>query len=145
MIRMAVETQDNDVSDGARHRISWLTLVLGFAAALIWFFAKSHKEGVGIAIGTALAWLNYRWLDQGLSALVSVAQAQEGSEQARVPAVIYWKFAGRYVLIALAIYVSLHYFAVPLVAMILGLLALGAGAFAESLYEIFASFQSSRG
>jgi hypothetical protein len=49
------------------------------------------------------------------------------------------------VLIALAIYVSLHYFAVPLVAMILGLLALGAGAFAESLYEIFASFQSSRG
>jgi hypothetical protein len=29
--------------------------------------------------------------------------------------------------------------------MILGLLALGAGAFAEGLYEIFASFQSSRG
>jgi hypothetical protein len=52
---------------------------------------------------------------------------------------------GRYVLIALAIYVSLNYFAVPLVAMIFGLLALGAGAFAESLYEIFAAFQSSRG
>jgi hypothetical protein len=145
MTRMAVETQDNDVSEGARHRIAWLTLVLGFAAALIWFFAKSHKEGVGIAIGTVLAWLNYRWLDQGLGALVSVAQAQEGSEQARVPAVIYWKFAGRYVLIALAIYVSLHYFAVPLVAMIFGLLALGAGAFAESLYQIFGAFQSSRG
>jgi len=145
MTRMAVETQGNDVSEGARQRIAWLTLALGFSAALICFFAKSHKAGVGIAIGTALAWLNYRWLDQGLGALVSVAQAQQGSEQARVPAGIYWKFAGRYVLIALAIYVSLHYFAVPLVAMILGLLALGAGAFAESLYEIFAAFQSSRG
>jgi hypothetical protein len=142
---MAVETQGNDVSEGARQRIARLTLVLGFAVALVWFFAKSHREAVGIAIGTVLAWLNYRWLDQGLGALVSVAQAQQGSEQARVPKGIYWKFAGRYVLIALAIYVSLHYFAVPLVAMILGLLALGAGAFAESLYEIFAAFQSSRG
>jgi hypothetical protein len=145
MIRMAVENQGNDASEGSRQRIAWLTLGLGFAAALIWFFARSHREGAGIAIGTALAWLNYRWLDQGLGALVSVAQAQEGSERARVPAVIYLKFAGRYVLIALAIYVSLHYFAVPLLAMILGLLALGAGAFAESLYEIFAAFQSNRG
>ena len=127
---MAVGNQANDISEGARQRIAWLTLALGFAAALIWFFAKSHKEGTGLAIGTALAWLNYRWLDQGLGALVSVAQAREGSEQARVPT---------------GIYVSLHYFAVPLVAMILGLLALGAGAFAESLYEIFAAFQSSRG
>ena len=142
---MAVENQGNDVSEGARRRIAWLTLALGFAAALTWFFAKSYKQGVGVAIGTALAWLNYRWLDQGLGALVSVAQAQEGSEQARVPAAIYWKFAGRYVLIALAIYVSLHYFAVPLLDMILGLLALGAGVFAESLYEIFAAFQSNRG
>ena len=102
---MAVENQANDISEGARQRIAWLTLALGFAAALIWFFAKSHKEGTGLAIGTALAWLNYRWLDQGLGALVSVAQAQEGSEQARVPTGIYAKFVGRYVLIALAIYV----------------------------------------
>jgi ATP synthase I chain len=145
MIRMAVENQASDGSESSRQRIAWLTLILGFAAALIWFFAKSRREGAGLAIGTALAWLNYRWLDQGLGALVCVAQAQGGSERARVPAVIYLKFAGRYVLIALAIYVSLHYFAVPLVAMILGLLALGAGAFAESLYEIFAGFQSNRG
>ena len=55
---MAVETQGNDVSEGSRQRIAWLTLALVFAAALIWFFAKSHKQGVGIAIGTALAWLN---------------------------------------------------------------------------------------
>src|SRR5208283_4747126 len=127
---MVVEIQGNDVSDGARHRIAWLTLVLGFAAAVIWFFAKSHKEGIGLAIGTALAWLNYRWLDQGLGAFVTVAQAQEGSEQARVPAGVYWKFAGRYVLIGLAIYVTVHYFTVPLVAVIFGLLALGAGVFA---------------
>src|ERR1700678_365511 len=128
MIRMAVENQANDISEGARQRIAWLTLALGFAAALIWFFAKSHKEGTGLAIGTALAWLNYRWLDQGLGALVSVAQAQEGSEQARVPTGIYAQFVGRYVLIALAIDVSLRRAAVPLVLRILGLRDVGAGA-----------------
>jgi hypothetical protein len=145
MIPMPAEIQVHDTSEGASRRIAWLTLALGFAAALVWFLAKSHRQGVGIAIGTALAWLNYRWLDQGLGAFVTVAQAQEGSEQARVPAAVYWKFAGRYVLIGLAIYVTVHYFTVPLVAVIFGLLALGAGVFAESLYEIFAAFQSSRG
>ncbi len=142
---MPAEIQGHDTSEGASRRIAWLTLALGFAAALIWFLARSHRQGLGIAIGTALAWLNYRWLDQGLGAFVTVAQAQEGSEQARVPAGIYWKFAGRYVLIGLAIYVTVHYFTVPLVAVIFGLLALGAGVFAESLYEIFSAFHSSRG
>lgn len=142
---MPAEIQGHDTSEGASRRIAWLTLALGFAAALIWFLARSHRQGLGIAIGTALAWLNYRWLDQGLGAFVTVAQAQKGSEQARVPAGIYWKFAGRYVLIGLAIYVTVHYFTVPLVAVIFGLLALGAGVFAESLYEIFSGFHSSRG
>src|ERR1700689_5126833 len=115
---MAAETQGNDVSEGARQRIAWLTLALGFAAALIWFFAKSHKEGTGLAIGTALAWLNYRGLDQGIGGFVSVAQDEEGSEQARVPTGIYAKFVGRYVLTIWAIYVGQLYFAVHFVAMI---------------------------
>jgi hypothetical protein len=37
---------------------------------------------------------------------------------------------------AAAIYVTVHYFAVPLVSLIVGLLALGAGAFAASIYEV---------
>jgi len=118
-------------------RIERLTLIFGVIAALAVAFAKSPRAGVGIGIGSLLAWLNYHWLDQALGSLVTVAAAQEGSPNARVPAVVYWKFAGRYVLIGLVVYVSVHYFGVPLLAVLIGLLALGAGAMAESLYQVF--------
>jgi hypothetical protein len=137
MIPMAPANPDDDVLVRASSRIAWLTLFLGFAAAIATFFIKSHRAAAGVAIGTLLAWLNYRWLDQALGTLVTVATAQEGSAKARVPSSIYWKFAGRYVLIGLAVYVSVHYFAVPVLAVIAGLLALGAGAIAEGLYEVF--------
>jgi hypothetical protein len=129
--------RDNDIALRMSRRIERLTLAFGSIAALAVAFAKSPRAGIGIGIGSLLAWLNYHWLDQALASLVTVAAAQEGSPKARVPAVLYWKFAGRYVLIGLLVYVSVHYFAVPLLAVLIGLLALGAGAMAESLYQVF--------
>jgi hypothetical protein len=117
-------------------RIGFLTLALGTAAAVVVSIAKSRSFGAGLFIGTVLAWLNYRWLEDALAALERVATAQEGSVEARVPPSIYPKIAGRYVLIAAAIYVSVHYFRIPVVALIVGLLALGAGAIVASLYEV---------
>ena len=131
------ETRENERALSLSRRIAWLTLLLGFLAALVVTFAKSPRAGLGIAVGTVLAWLNYRWLDQTLGALVTVATAQAGSPQSRVPARIYWKFAGRYVLMGLAIYVTVHYFAVRILSVVLGLLALGAGAIVASLYEVY--------
>jgi len=129
--------RDNDIALRMSRRIERLTLSFGSIAALAVAFAKSPRAGIGIGIGSLLAWLNYHWLDQALASLVTVAAAQEGSPKARVPAVLYWKFAGRYVLIGLVVYVTVHYFAVPLLAVLIGLLALGAGAMAESLYQVF--------
>jgi hypothetical protein len=129
--------RDNDTALRMSRRIERLTLIFGVIAALAVAFAKSPRAGIGIGIGSLLAWLNYHWLDQALGSLVTVAAAQEGSPNARVPAVVYWKFAGRYVLIGLVVYVSVHYFDVPILAVLIGLLALGAGAMAESLYQFF--------
>jgi|SRR5271154_2636628 hypothetical protein len=121
----------------ASRRIAWLTLALGFATATVVFFAKSNRAGIGIAVGTALAWVNYRWLDQSLGMLVAVSTAEPDSPQARgVPFSFYWKLVGRYVLIAVVIYVIVHYFALPLVSVLVGLLALGAGAIVGSIYEV---------
>lgn len=100
-------------------------------------YLKSGRAGCGVAMGTLLAWLNYRWLDQGLGALVTAALAQQGRPQPRVPLSVYLKFGGRYLLIGLAVYVIVFYFAVPLLPILLGLLALGAAAMAEGLYEVF--------
>ncbi len=119
-------------------RIQWLTLACGFVAAIAVAFAVSARTGVGIGIGTLLAWLNYRWLDRGLGVLVSAAAAQEGAPQPRVPMGVYVRFAGRYVLIGVLVYVTVSVLHVPLLAVVAGLLALGAGAIAESLYELFA-------
>jgi hypothetical protein len=118
-------------------RIERLTLIFGMIAALAVAFAKSPRAGIGIGIGSLLAWLNYHWLDQALASLATVAAAQEGSPNARVPAAMYWKFVGRYVLIGLVVYVSVHYFNVPILSVLIGLLALGAGAMAEGLYQVF--------
>ena len=112
--------------------------MLGFLGAAAIGFAISARTGVGVAIGTLLAWLNYRWLDRGLGVLVSAATAQEGSPQPRVPMGVYVRFAGRYVLIGVLVYVTVSILHVPLLAVVGGLLALGAGAMAESLYELFA-------
>jgi hypothetical protein len=137
MTQTAPETRANERSINLSRRIAWLTLLFGFLAALVVSLAKSPSHGLGIALGTSLAWLNFRWLDQTLAALVTVATAEPGTSHARLPTRIYWKFAGRYVLMGLAIYVTVHYFAVPLLSVILGLLALGAGAFVGSLYEVY--------
>ena len=134
---MVPETRENERSINLSRRIAWLTLLLGFLAASVVSLAKSPRAGVGIAVGASLAWLNFRWLDQTLAALVTVATAQSRSPQSRVPAMIYWKFAGRYVLMGSAIYVTVHYFAVPVLTVILGLLALGAAAIVGSLYEVY--------
>ena len=131
------ENPDEGKLPRATQRIAWLTLALGFATAAVVFFAKSNRAGVGIAIGTVLAWINYRWLDQSLGMLLTVSTATPGSPQARgVPASFYWKLVGRYVLIAVVIYVIVHYFPLPLVSVLVGLLALGAGAIVGSIYEV---------
>ena len=129
--------RDNDTALRMSRRIERLTLIFGMIAALAVAFAKSPRAGIGIGIGSLLAWLNYHWLDQALASLATVAAAQEGSPNARVPASIYWKFVGRYVLIGLVVYVSVHYFNVPILSVLIGLLALGAGAMAEGLYQVF--------
>jgi hypothetical protein len=136
MIPTSLQIRDREIHARFSRRLQWLTLSLGLCGAIGAAVFWSAAMGLAIAIGAVLAWLNYRWLDQGLGALVLAATTQEGSEQPRVPWLVYGKFAGRYVLIGLAVYVTVHFFAVPLIGVIIGLLALGAGAMVEGLYEV---------
>jgi hypothetical protein len=137
MTPTSLPTRDHELHAQFSRRLQWWTISLGLSAALSTTFVKSARAGCGVAIGTLLAWLNYRWLDQGLGVLVMAASTQEGSPSPRVPAAVYWKFTTRYLLIGLVIYASVHFFDVPLLALFAGLFALGAGAMAEGLYEVF--------
>jgi hypothetical protein len=117
-------------------RIAWLTLVLGFAATIAAALTRPRPWAVGIAVGTGLAWLNFRWLRRALDGLVESSTAQAGAKKAHVPLVSYFAAAFRYGLIALMMYVTFEVLKVPLLSMVLGLCALGAATIAASVYEI---------
>jgi hypothetical protein len=123
-------------STRTERRIGWLTLVLGGATAVIVAILRHPAWAEGLAIGTVLAWLNFRWLRQGLDALVRVATAQEGAAKPRIPFGTWFRLMFRYALIAFCVYVIFEYLKVPLASMVVGLCALGAATMAASVYEI---------
>ncbi len=117
-------------------RIAWLTLLFGFTAAAVLAMARQKEWAAGLAIGTVLAWLNFRWLKRGLDALVLASKAQEGREKPHVPLATYFKAIFRYGLLALAVYVIFKYLHVPVGSMVVGLCALAAATIAASVWEI---------
>jgi len=118
-------------------RLERLIFAIGIIAASAIFLTVSWRAALGVVAGTVLAWLNYRWLDRGLGAIVSAALAQQGIAQPRVPSRVYLGFAGRYGLIAVAVYVIVKFLDVPVLAVFAGLFSLGAAAMAAGLYEVF--------
>jgi len=133
-----MEAKAAEIRPGAttEHRIAWLTLLLGLTAALVAVLLRRWTWAGGLAVGTALAWLNFRWLRRGLDGLVTASIAQSGAEKPRVPTLTYALMILRYGLIALAVYVIFEVLKVPLLSMVLGLCALGAATIAASVYEI---------
>ena len=134
---MAVSEANCSPAAVTERRISWLTLLIGLIAALLVAALRNRLWGAGLAIGAALAWLNFHWLKRGLDALVLVSTSQAGREKPRVPLRNYFGMVFRYGLIALAVYVIFEYLRVPLVSMVVGLCALGAATVVASVYEIF--------
>jgi hypothetical protein len=116
----------------------------------------SFTAALSFLIGAAMSWLNFRWLKQGVNALVrlSVAQhagqdevpeeAQEGAaegpekeaQKARVPAGVYVKFAARYLLLLLVAYVILSRLQWPAAYMIGGLFVVVAAVLLELVLEL---------
>ena len=131
-----METLDLAQGRLTERRIAQLTLVLGAVAAAGACLLFSVREGAGVLIGSALAWLNFRWLGGALDALVDVSAARAAQAKARVPLGGMFRMFGRYALIAAVVYVIFALFEVPVLSMLVGLCALGAAAICASLYEI---------
>jgi small-conductance mechanosensitive channel len=120
-------------------RISQLTLVFGALAALPVAYFHGWRWGIGIFIGAALAWVNFRWLQQGLDALTEASFSRVNQKKVAVPLATYFKALFRYGLIALAVYVIFRYLNVPVLSMVLGLCALGASTSVVSVHSILRS------
>lgn len=111
--------------------------MIGFSAGLIVGALHYYSWALGLLWGTSLAWLNFRWLRQGLDALVVASTAQAGAARPRVRIGTYFRAVFRYALIALSVYVIFRVLKVPLASLVIGLCALGAATIAASLYEVW--------
>ena len=117
-------------------RIAWLTLFFGVVAAVASALLHRPLWAGGLMVGAVLGWFNFRWLRQGMNALVSASQAQAGLPRARVPIGAYFRVLFRYALIAVTVYVIFELLKFPLASMVVGLCALGPAAIVASVYEI---------
>jgi len=117
-------------------RIAWLTLFFGAVAGVAAAVLRQPLWAGGLMVGAVLAWFNFRWLRQGMNALVAASQAQAGVPRPRVPIGAYFRVLFRYALIAVTVYVIFELLKFPLASMVAGLCALGPAAIVASVYEI---------
>jgi hypothetical protein len=129
----------------AERRIEWLTLAFGLAGAALVAVLWGWRAGAGVALGAILAWLNFRWLKQGVTALVNVSAAQSDAPGARVPRGTYVKFFGRFALLLLVVYVILSRSLLPAAAVFGGLFAVAAAVMIELMWELVRGSRGSDG
>lgn len=108
---------------GLDRRIEALIPVIGVAGALIAAIGWGWRAAVGMAVGAALCWLNFRWLRQGADGVIKLGLAQTGAEHVRVPRKTHAKFLGRLGLLLLAVYAILVWLRLPAVPVLCGLTA----------------------
>ena len=127
----------NDAESAAiERRIECFMVVLGAAMTLSSAIGWGLRAAEACAIGTALCWLNFRWLRQGATALMRLGMAQTGAEQVHVPRSVHAKFFGRLVLMLIAAYVILAWLRLPAIAFLCGLVAVVPAVLLELAYEV---------
>jgi hypothetical protein len=113
----------------AEARLPRWMLGLGAAATLASVVVEGPRFAAGMALGAALALLNYRWLHQ---AVVTLASAGE----ARVPRLMVVKFALRYPLAIAGFYLFYKTGWLPMMAIAAGLFVPVAGVLAEAIVQL---------
>src|ERR1035437_10248180 len=115
-----METADPGSYHLAEQRIAQLTLVLGAVASVGACSLFSVRIGTGVLIGAFLAWLNFRWLKNGLDALVRVSTSQADSAKAHLPVSSLIGLFGRYSLIVASVCAIFIFFRIPVLSMLVG-------------------------
>ena len=118
------------VQPPSHERILWIMAVLGAAGGIAGFALESFSFGLGILIGTALAFVNYYWLKSSLRKIFSVAESGER------PRMLAWKYFLRYIVLAAVVAIIYVTGWVPVVALILGLAGFGFAVVIEGLIRI---------
>lgn len=127
----------DDGRDGAiEGRIERFLVCIGAAMTLGAATGWGIRAGVSAAIGTAICWLNFRWLRHGAAALIRLGQAQATAENPRVPPLVHVKYFGRLLLLLLVAYVTVVWLRLAAIAFLCGLVAVVPAIVLELGYEL---------
>lgn len=134
-----------DVYSRAVARIGVTTIAIGLAASFYMLFTRGWRAALAIAIGAALAWINFRWLKGGVSAIAAPAAAQADGNPPPVPRVrlsAFAKFIGRFALLLGVVYVILSCSLLPAIPLLAGLFATVAAALMQMILLLGAGLRS---
>lgn len=126
----------NAESGAIEHRIERFIVGLGVAITAGAGIGWGIRAAEAAAIGTALCWLNFRWLRLGADGLIRLGVAQAGRETVRVPRSVHAKFFGRLVLLLIVAYVILAWLRLPAIAFLCGLMVVVPAILLELAYEV---------
>lgn len=127
------------VGERTVRRIAYLIPTFGFAGALLAMLLHRPDWAEGLIVGSALGWLNFRWLKGGVKAFTSRPVARADAEKSRGHTAAYLAAIFRYFLIGVAVYVTFNFLHFPLVSIALGLCSFVAATMVASVWEILQS------
>ncbi|HVF29529.1 MAG TPA: ATP synthase subunit I [Pyrinomonadaceae bacterium] len=114
-------------------RILAIMALIGIGGGIAGFAFSSFKFGLGILIGTGLAFANYYWLRSSLRKIFAAAESGER------PRMLAGKYFLRYIVLAIIVAVLYAANLVPIVPMIVGLGAFGFAVVIEGLIRMFSN------
>jgi len=120
-----------DALPPSNDRILWIMGIIGAGGAIAGAVASSFRFGLGIFLGTLLAFVNYFWLKSSLRRIFSAAATGER------PRMLAGKYFLRYIVLAAVVAAIYATDLVPIVALILGLAAFGFAVVVEGLMRMF--------
>lgn len=124
------------VGPASHQRILWIMAALGIGGAIAGSIFGSVKFGLGLLLGTGLAFANYYWLKSSLRNIFSAAEKGER------PRMLAGKYFLRYLVLAAVVAIVYATDLLPVVPVIIGLGAFGFAVVADGLIRIFQGGQS---
>ena len=122
------------VYSGALERIRWSMIAIAVMALAIAFWRFGPRAALGVALGCAIAYLNFHWLKRVISAMAERITNTGKTQSAKG---IVLRFVLRYLLMALAAYVILSVSPASLYGLFAGLFLPVAAIACEAGYEVY--------
>jgi hypothetical protein len=121
---------DDDFYERVTSRIFRVTLAIAGAGTMVALAWRGWSVGAGFALGSAISWINFRWLKHAVDSL-------SGKRAQRAPRPRLALLAGfRYLILGAAAYAILRYSSISLRATLAGLFVSVTAVIVEIFFEV---------